>query len=304
MMDAGVPLRSAVAGIAMGLILGETAEEEPVVLTDILGLEDALGTMDFKVAGSRDGISSFQLDIKSEGLTMAVLRNALEQAREGRLAILDTMDAHLPAARDLCEQVPKILTFSVPPPSIGKIIGPKGKTIQGLIETHELVNINLNDEGTVQVESYNSTRNAEVQTIIEAMVKEVKDGGKGAGRGGSDDKSKVPAGPPPEQGLVYKDCPIKGVHNFGVFVEIVPGHEGLVHISELDSKRVSSPEEAGYAVGQNLDVKVLGRNDKGQWRLSRKALLLRENDEKEKESKSIAQPPVAASSQKAEENWR
>lgn len=151
MLDAGVPLKSIVAGVAMGLILGETEAEEPVILTDILGLEDALGTMDFKVAGDDKGITTFQLDIKSEGLTLAIIERALQQAKEGRLHVLNKMTSELSEPRKLKPNVPKILEFSIDPAAIGKVIGPKGKTVQTLIETHEVESINLDEDGTVQV---------------------------------------------------------------------------------------------------------------------------------------------------------
>lgn len=151
MLDSGVPLKTPVAGVAMGLILGETSDEEPVILTDILGLEDALGTMDFKIAGNETGITTFQLDIKSEGLTPETLQRALAQAKRGRLHILKHMRDALPGPRPLKDSIPKILSFMVPTEALGKVIGPKGATVTKLIETHKLVNINLDDSGLVQV---------------------------------------------------------------------------------------------------------------------------------------------------------
>jgi polyribonucleotide nucleotidyltransferase len=262
----------------MGLILGETEEEEPVVLTDILGLEDALGTMDFKTAGNSEGISTFQLDIKSEGLSMAVLSRALQQAKRGRLSILKDMDNALAAPREMKDSVPKIVSMQVPPESLGKIIGPKGKTVQTLIETHQLVNINLEDDGKVQIEGF---KQADIDAAKEAILKlaeESKDGGGRGGRGKAGDKGeKKELGPPPEAGIVYRDCQIKGVHTFGVFVEVLPGYEGLVHISELASSRISQAEvEATFKPGEKMDVKFLGKNDKGQMRLSRRAVVMRD----------------------------
>jgi polyribonucleotide nucleotidyltransferase len=151
MLDSGVPLKTPVAGVAMGLILGESSSEEPVILTDILGLEDALGTMDFKIAGNETGITTFQLDIKSEGLTPETLQRALAQAKRGRLHILKHMRDALPGPRPLKDSIPKILSFMVPTEALGKVIGPKGATVTKLIETHKLVNINLEDSGLVQV---------------------------------------------------------------------------------------------------------------------------------------------------------
>ena len=151
MLDAGVPLSTSVAGVAMGLILGENEGDEPVILTDILGLEDALGTMDFKVAGNETGITTFQLDIKSEGLTIETLSRSLAQAKRGRLSILQNMRAALSEPRPLKASIPKILSFFVPSEALGRVIGPKGATVTKLIETHGLVNINLEDSGLVQV---------------------------------------------------------------------------------------------------------------------------------------------------------
>ena len=151
MLDSGVPLKTHVAGVAMGLILGETSDEEPVILTDILGLEDALGTMDFKIAGNETGITTFQLDIKSEGLTPLTLQRALAQAKRGRLHILKHMRDALSGPRPLKDSIPKILSFMIPTEALGKVIGPKGATVTKLIETHKLVNINLDDSGLVQV---------------------------------------------------------------------------------------------------------------------------------------------------------
>ncbi len=279
MLDAGVPLKSSVAGVAMGLILGENKNDEPVILTDILGLEDALGTMDFKLAGNETGITSFQLDIKSDGLTIDILQKALAQAKRGRLKILDEMKKVLVSPKPLKDTIPRILEFNVPPDSLGKIIGPKGKTVQTLIESHGVLNINLDDEGIVQIESFSSEKNEEVKAAIMKIVEESKNPkeGRGKGRENNGEKDvKVELGPPPEEGIVYKDCEVKGVHNFGVFVEVLPGYEGLIHISELDVKKVQSPEAAGFVKGQKVDVKYLGKNEKGQMRLSRRAVLLRD----------------------------
>ena len=156
----------------MGLILGEEVGDEPVILTDILGLEDALGTMDFKVAGNETGITSFQLDIKSEGLTVDTLKKALLQAQRGRLLILEKMKNALSTPRRLKDTIPKIMAFMVPPEALGKIIGPKGKTVQTMIEQHGLVNINLEDDGSVQIESFSHEKNEEVKELIMKLVEE------------------------------------------------------------------------------------------------------------------------------------
>lgn len=309
MLDAGVPLKTSVAGVAMGLILGETVDEEPVVLTDILGLEDALGSMDFKVAGDAKGITTFQLDIKSEGLTLSTLRDALKQAHDARLHILGVMEDALNSPQPLKDTIPRILEFGVPEASIGKIIGPKGKTIQGLIETYGVENINLDDsgpdgDGIVQVMSFDDDKNSAAKEAILKLVEEAVEGdsrrGRGGGRGGrGGDKDGEPEekGPEPEPGLIYRGCLIKGIHNFGVFVEVTKGHQGLVHVSELDVKRVANPE-AVFEVGKTMDVKMIGRNDKGQLRLSRRAVLMR--DESEGDGPSVLTPnPISAAAEAA-----
>lgn len=277
MLDAGVPLKSIVAGVAMGLILGEKETDEPVIMTDILGLEDALGTMDFKVAGNETGITTFQLDIKSEGLTISILENALMQARRGRLKILEEMKAELAEPRKMKDNIPRVISFSIPPDALGKVIGPKGKTVQSLMETHGVNNINLEDDGTVQIESFSSEKNEAAKEAILKIVSETNDKPKRdrADKGDKDKEPKEPLGPPPEEGIIYRDCEIKGIHNFGVFVQVLPGYEGLVHISELDVKKVASPEKE-FVPGQKIDVKYLGKNEKGQMRLSRRAVMKRD----------------------------
>jgi len=174
MLAAGVPLTTSVAGVAMGLILGEREGDEPVILTDILGLEDALGTMDFKLAGNETGITTFQLDIKSEGLTLAILEKALEQAKKGRLSVLRQMKEVISEPKKLKDTIPRILEFMIPSEFLGKVIGPKGKTVQTLIETYGLVNINLEDSGSIQVESFSSEKNDEVREAILKIVADSK----------------------------------------------------------------------------------------------------------------------------------
>jgi polyribonucleotide nucleotidyltransferase len=238
--------------------------------------------MDFKVAGNEHGISTFQLDIKSEGLTINTLKRALYQAKRARLHVLDRMKAHLSTPRPLKGNIPRILEISVAPETLGKIIGPKGKTIQSLIETFGLKNINIEDDGSVQIESFSSEKNEEAKIAILKIVEEAskpKPSGRGGGGGGGGAAGAdgPPPGPPPETGEVYKDCEIKGIHDFGVFVEVLPGHEGLVHVSELDVKKIPDPTSAGYVVGQKIDVKCLGFNNRGQLRFSRRAVLMRES---------------------------
>jgi polyribonucleotide nucleotidyltransferase len=281
LMDAGVPLKKPVAGIAMGMLLGDKygiSDENAVILSDISGTEDALGTMDFKVAGDRHGITTFQLDIKCEGLTLETMARALEQARRGRLHLLDEMDKVISAPRqDLPATVPKMLSFSIPFESIGKVIGPGGKQIRSIIEDHELENMDVGDDGNIQVSSFKQHRLEEAKQFVEKLISKA-----GGGGGGGGDRKERPKyeGPPPEDGKIYTGK-IVGIHNFGVFVEILPGAEdgttpgleGLVHVSELARERVRNCEGFMRSMGvEELTVKYMGM-DKGKHRLSRKAAL-------------------------------
>ena len=196
------------------------------------------------------------------------------QAKRGRLNILNKMNQALSGPKPLKDSVPKMTTMKVPPELLGKIIGPKGKTIQDLITTYGVININLEDDGSIQIESFSIEKNQAVQA---AIAKIVEDGNKKDNERKERSEKKEPEGPPPEIGVIYRDCEVKGVHAFGVFVEILPGYEGLIHISELDIKKVASPDKIGIAAGQKLDVKYLGKNEKGQMRLSRRAVLMRDS---------------------------
>jgi len=284
LMDAGVPIKAPVAGIAMGMLLGDThsvSDENAVILSDILGTEDALGTMDFKVAGDREGITTFQLDIKCEGLTYETMERALAQAREGRLHILDGMDKVLPAPRkELPPSVPKMARFSIPAESIGKVIGPGGKQIRAIIEDFNLVNMDVAEDGSIQLTSMDSDKLTEAETFVTALV-----AGKGPAGGGRGKREQEPRikyqGPEPEVGAVYKGK-ITGMHSWGVFLEILPGAkdgsypglEGLCHISELHVERVRNCEGFVKSLNtENLEVKYLGINEKGQVQLSRRAVL-------------------------------
>ncbi|KAG5186243.1 polyribonucleotide nucleotidyltransferase [Tribonema minus] len=297
LMDAGVPVKRPIAGVAMGLLLDEDAEggasgEGGVVLTDILGLEDALGTMDFKVAGDKDAITTFQMDIKCEGLTIALLTKALAQAKEGRLHILGEMAKALAEPRPtLSKWAPIFSVFKVPLDSIGRIIGPGGKQIRQIIEEFALGNVEIAEDGTVFVSSMDADANERASRFIQALAGEAG-GGRGSRNGGRD-QQRAPASPPsepaekPEIGKVYRECVVKGVHNFGCFVEIATGLEGLVHVSELDMQRIRSVE--GFVnVGDKLDVKLLGMNEKGQLRLSRKAAMA-----EDRAAAALASAPVA-----------
>lgn len=283
LMDAGVPIKNPVAGIAMGMLLddkGGVSDKDAVILSDILGTEDALGTMDFKVAGDRNGITTFQLDIKCEGLSLETMERALEQARQGRIHILDNMDKVLSKGREvLPDNVPKISGFSVPPDSIGKIIGPGGKQIRAIIEDFELEGMNVDDDGNVQLSSFKNEKLDEAEEFVMKIIAGGP-GGKGRGGGGKADRPQY-AGPEPVEGQTYTGK-ITGIHPFGVFLEFMPGAEdgstpgleGLCHVSELARERVRNCE--GFVKSMNveeLEVVYLGINDKGKRQLSRKQAL-------------------------------
>ncbi|MBA2572101.1 MAG: polyribonucleotide nucleotidyltransferase [Gemmatimonadetes bacterium] len=247
LMDAGVPMRAACAGVAMGLI---KEGDRVAVLTDILGLEDALGDMDFKVAGTREGITSIQMDMKVEGLEVELLTDALTRARRARLHILDEMEKALPAARpEMSRYAPRIITIKVNPSKIGEIIGPKGKTIRGIQEATGAT-INIDDDGTVRISSVSGEAGERARRMITGMTEE------------------------PEVGRIYEGV-VKSTTAFGAFVEILPGTEGLCHISELAEGRVANTEDV-VKRGDVVRVKLLAIDEKGRLRLSRKAALAEE----------------------------
>ncbi|HYH81461.1 MAG TPA: polyribonucleotide nucleotidyltransferase [Longimicrobium sp.] len=244
LMDAGVPMRAAVAGVAMGLI---KEGDRVAVLTDILGSEDALGDMDFKVAGTREGVTSIQMDIKIEGLTIEIMREALQKANRARLHILGEMEKVLSEPRaELSVYAPRIITMKINPSKIGEVIGPKGKTIRGLQEATGAV-INIDDDGTITIASVNGEGGERARRMISGMVEE------------------------PEVGRIYEGV-VKSTTTFGAFVEITPGTEGLLHISEIQDGRVDKTEDV-VKKGDMLQVKLLSIDEKGRLRLSRKAAL-------------------------------
>ncbi len=252
LMDAGVPLGSACAGVAMGLIKDGS---EVAILSDILGLEDALGDMDFKVAGTRTGVTAIQMDIKIEGLTVDILEEALKRARVGRLHILDLMDRTLGEARnDLSEYAPRIMSIQINPEKIGEIIGPKGKTIRA-IQDETGAKIDIEDSGLVKIAAVSGEAGMRAREMIEAIVQE------------------------PEVGRIYEG-PVKNTTTFGAFIEILPGTEGLCHISELMDGRVEKTEDV-LNVGDITRVKLLAVDEKGRLRLSRRAALAEETSAEE-----------------------
>jgi len=243
LFDAGVPLRSAVAGVAMGLIKEGT---KYAVLTDILGTEDHLGDMDFKVAGTEQGITSIQMDIKIEGLDFQIVKEALAQAREGRLHILSEMAKALTEPRaDLSQYAPRIVTVQINPEKIGDLIGPKGKTIRG-IQEETGAEISVEDTGVVTIAAVGGEAMERARQMIQALTAE------------------------PVIGETYEGT-VKSTTAFGAFVEIMPGTEGLVHISELKHGRTEKTEDV-VKKGERVRVKLLDRDERGRLRLSMKAL--------------------------------
>jgi polyribonucleotide nucleotidyltransferase len=253
LMDAGVPVKCNVAGIAMGLI---KEDDQIMVLSDILGDEDHLGDMDFKVAGSREGITAIQMDIKIGGISFEIMEKALDRAKKGRLHILDIMDQTLSEPRkEISAYAPRIITIQVPVEKIGAIIGPGGKTIKKIIEDTG-VKIDIDDEGKVVIASEDMARVEQARKIVLSMAKD------------------------PEIGDYFKGT-VKKVTNFGAFVEIVPGKEGMVHISELDLARTNQVTDV-VKVGDKIDVLVKRIDPEGKIALSRKDYLRKNAPKEEK----------------------
>jgi polyribonucleotide nucleotidyltransferase len=244
LMDAGVPIRKPVAGISCGLF---TAPGKSQIVVDILGDEDHCGDMDFKVAGTRDGITGFQVDLKIRGLDWATVTEAFERARVARLQILDFMATVLPATRaELSPYAPRIHQMTIPQDKIGELIGPGGKNIRRITELSG-AQIDIEDDGTIKIFSATAAS-------LELAVREV---------------SMITA--EAEEGAIYNGT-VVGITNFGCFVEIFPGRDGLVHISELSDRRVGTVDEV-CKVGDQMWVKCIGVDDRGRIKLSRKAAM-------------------------------
>ncbi len=242
LMDAGVPVKAHVAGIAMGLV---KEGDNVLILCDILGDEDHMGDMDFKVAGTRDGITALQMDIKIEGLSQPIMKKALEQARKGRLFILDKMAQTMNEARaEISPYAPKILSIQINPDKIRDIIGPGGKVIRA-IQAETDTRIDVEDSGLVKIVAVNSESGEKALKTIQDIVQE------------------------PEVGAIYEGT-VRKIMDFGAFVEIFPGTDGLVHISQLDSKRVHKVTDV-LKEGDKVMVKVLEVDRDGRIRLSRRA---------------------------------
>jgi polyribonucleotide nucleotidyltransferase len=260
MMDAGVPVTKAVSGIAMGLV---KEGNDYAILSDILGNEDHLGDMDFKVAGTSDGITGFQMDIKIQGISFEIMEKALHQAKEGRMHILGKMNEAISKPNEsLSKYAPRLITMNVATDQIGLIIGPGGKTIQGMQRLFG-VDINIEDDGTIHIASPNKENAQQAKEYIKKLTAT------------------------PEVGEVYEGVVTK-IAEFGAFVEILPGKEGLLHISEIDNKRVNKVSDY-LKVGDKITVKLL-KVEGGKFSLSRRKLLA---EAAEKEAKN--NPPVEQS---------
>ncbi len=245
LMDAGVPIKAPVAGIAMGLLTGK--DESYVVLTDIVGMEDAYGDMDFKVAGTTRGLTALQLDIKLRGINYGILAEALSQAHEARLEILGKMSLAISSTRsELSPYAPRMYEITIDTSKIGTVIGPGGRVIRSIIEETK-TSIDIKNDGTVLVGSPNEEAAQKAIKIIEDLTREV------------------------EQGEIYTGK-VTRLFNFGAMVEILPGKEGLVHISELANYHVPKVEDV-VKVGDEVMVKVIGIDNSGRINLSRKAIL-------------------------------
>ena len=263
LMDAGVPIEAPVSGIAMGLIMGENGKYQ--ILTDIAGVEDALGDMDFKVAGTSEGITALQMDIKVKGITIEVMREALEQAKEARLTILDVMKATLPEHRDdLSEWAPRMQRIQIPVEKIGSLIGPGGRIIRSIIEETGC-SIDVEDDGTVFIGSTSAEGAGKAIEIIEGLTKDVEVGGEYTGK-------------------------VVRLMDFGAFVEIPGGKDGLIRISELANMHVPRVGDI-VDVGDEVKVKVMEVDSMGRINLSRKVLLT--DEENEADAALVAAAPPA-----------
>ncbi|MGH1464632.1 MAG: polyribonucleotide nucleotidyltransferase [Cognatishimia sp.] len=241
MMDAGVPLKSAVAGVAMGLILEDDGDY--AILTDILGDEDHLGDMDFKVAGTENGITSLQMDIKVAGITPEIMEKALAQAKDGRMHILEEMNKALSGTSDFSVHAPRIETMNIPTDKIREVIGSGGKVIREIVEVSG-AKVDINDEGVIKIASPNGDSIKKAYDMIHSIVAE------------------------PEEGAVYTGKVVKIV-DFGAFVNFFGKRDGLVHVSQIENRRLNHPSDV-LKEGQEVKVKLLGFDDRGKVRLSMK----------------------------------
>ena len=241
MMDAGVPLKNAVAGVAMGLVLEDDGSY--AILSDILGDEDHLGDMDFKVAGTENGITSLQMDIKVAGITPEIMEKALAQAKDGRMHILGEMNKALSSAGEFSVHAPRIETMTVPTDKIREVIGSGGKVIREIVEVSG-AKVDINDDGVIKIASPNGDSIQKAYDMIHAIVAE------------------------PEEGMIYKGKVVKIV-DFGAFVNFFGKRDGLVHVSQIENRRLNHPSDV-LKEGQEVFVKLLGFDDRGKVRLAMK----------------------------------
>ncbi len=256
MMDAGVPLKAPVAGVAMGLVMEEDGDY--AVLTDILGDEDHLGDMDFKVAGTEAGITSLQMDIKIAGITPEIMKKALAQAKEGRLHILGEMAKSITGAQEFSVHAPRIETMQVPTDKIREVIGSGGKVIREIVEVSG-AKVDINDDGTIKIASPNGEAIQKAYDMIHSIVAE------------------------PEEGVIYKGTVVKIV-DFGAFVNFFGKRDGLVHVSQIENRRLNHPSDV-LKEGQEVWVKLLGFDDRGKVRLAMKMVDQETGQEIAKEEK-------------------
>jgi len=243
MMDAGVPLKAPVAGVAMGLILEEDGSY--AILSDILGDEDHLGDMDFKVAGTEAGITSLQMDIKIAGITPEIMEKALAQAKAGRVHILGEMNKAISGAGEFSVHAPRIETMQIPTDKIREVIGSGGKVIREIVEVSG-AKVDINDEGIIKIASPNGDSIKKAYDMIWSIVAE------------------------PEEGAVYTGTVVKIV-DFGAFVNFFGKRDGLVHVSQIENRRLNHPSDV-LKEGQEVKVKLLGFDDRGKVRLSMKVV--------------------------------
>ncbi len=245
LFDAGVPLKKTVAGIAMGLI---KEEDKVAILSDILGDEDFLGDMDFKVAGTKEGITAFQMDIKIEGMPIDIMKEALDQAKQGRFFILDVMNRVIDKPKeDVSQYAPRYTTFKIPQDTIGAVIGSGGETIRSIVAETD-TDINIEDDGTIVIAATNQEASDRAREIIESLIQK------------------------PEEGVVYTGKIKEIREGLGAFVEILPKQQGLLHISQISYDHVVNVSDV-LSVGDEIEVKLLEVTRDGKFRLSRKALL-------------------------------
>ena len=243
MMDAGVPLKAPVAGVAMGLILESSGDF--AILTDILGDEDHLGDLDFKVAGTENGITSLQMDIKIAGITPEIMKKALKQAKNGRMHILGEMAKAITEASDFSIHAPRIETMTVPTDKIREVIGSGGKVIRDIVETSG-AKIDINDDGVIKIASPDGESIKKAYEMIHSIVAE------------------------PEVGKIYDGKVVKIV-DFGAFVNFFGKRDGLVHVSQIENRRLNHPSDV-LKEGQEVKVKLLGFDDRGKVRLAMKMI--------------------------------